>query len=493
MADALLTGERGAISEATVQALRDCGLAHLLAISGLHVGLVAAILFFALRAGLAALPAVALRWPIKKWAAVAAALALPPYLWLVGASMPTQRATFMVLVVLLAVLLDRRAISLRLVAWAALLVMALTPEALLGPSFQMSFAAVTALVAGYEAWRRRRPRSREAWAGRLRLYLGGVLLSSLIAGLATAPFAAFHFERLALYGLLANLAAVPLTAFWIMPCCLLVYLLWPLGLAEPALLLLGLGVEALNAIAREVAGWPAAALLVPAMPLWGLLAVTAGGLWLCLWQRRWRLAGLPLILLAAASPLSQRPPDLLIDGEARVLGAADPDGLLWLSTRRAGRFASDVWLARRGQRAGQAWSGLLASGVAWLACDALGCRYRREGRAVALVFAGDALLEDCWGNDLVVALLPIGGACPAGTARLDRFDLWRGRHARDLGRGRRHQDRERGGVPRRPALEPAAQRRARGPAGRVGVRGAACRRAPARRGRRPRDWRNTAQ
>lgn len=425
VAQALLTGERGAISEATAQAYRDSGLAHLLAISGLHVGLIAALLFFTLRAGLAAVPALALRQPIKKWAAGAAMVALPPYLWLVGGSVPTQRATLMALVVLLAVLLDRRAISLRLVAWAAVVVLALTPEALLGPSFQMSFAAVTALVAAYEHWRGRGPRQAEDWPERLRLYLGGVLLSSLIAGLATAPFAAYHFERLALYGLAGNLAAVPLTAFWIMPCCLLVYLLWPFGAAEPALWLLGVGVASLNEVATTVAAWPAAALLVPAMPLWGLAAIALGGLWLCLWSRRWRLASLPLILAGALSPLTLRPPDLLIDGETRVLAAADPAGELWLSTRRAGRFASDVWLARRAQRAVLTWGELWERTPDWFACDSLGCLYRRSGREVALVFQGTALIEDCWGNDLVIALLPLGRACPRGTVALDRFDLWR--------------------------------------------------------------------
>lgn len=425
VAQALLTGERGAISEATAQAYRDSGLAHLLAISGLHVGLVAMLLFGTVRAALAALPAVALRWPIKKWAALAAMLALPPYLWLVGGSVPTQRATFMAMIVLLAVLLDRRAISLRLVAWAAAAVLALTPEALLGPSFQMSFAAVTALVAAYEAWRRRGPGRAEDWPERLRLYLGGVLFSSLIAGLATAPFAAFHFERLPLWGLAGNLLAVPLTAIVIMPCCLLVYLFWLLGAAESALWLLGWGVSALNWTAETVAAWPAAAVLVPAMPLWGLAVLVLGGLWLCLWAGRWRWAGLSLILIGALSPLALRPPDLLIDGEMRVLAAADPAGELWLSTRRAGRFTAEVWLARRAQREAGSWDALAAAAPDWFACDALGCRYEREGRAVALVFQGQALLEDCWGSDLVVALLPVGRACPRGTATLDRFDLWR--------------------------------------------------------------------
>lgn len=426
VADALVTGERGGLSPAMEQAYRDSGLAHLLSISGLHVGLLAGLIFVGLRSGLALVPAVALRWPIKKWAAGGALLAMPPYLWLVGASIPTQRACLMVGLVLLAVLLDRRALSLRLVAWAAVLVLALAPEALLTPSFQMSFGAVTALIAGYELWSRRSvERAERGWPWRILAYLGGVLLSSLIASTATAPFAAFHFDRLTLYGLAANLAAVPITGFWIMPLALATYLLMPLGLEAWALTPLGWGVEAVNWVATEVASWPGAALPVPGMPVWGLLLVAFGGLWLCLWSRPWRLAGIALLLAGAASPWLVRPPDILVSGDAKVVGLADPAGRLWLSSNRAGRFSSEEWLQRRGQTETTVWWRDEPGVAAWLSCDPLGCLYRRDGRIVALAFDGDALLEDCWGNDLLVALLPIRRACPAGTQARDRFDLWR--------------------------------------------------------------------
>jgi len=426
VADALVTGERGGLSSELEQAYRDSGLAHLLSISGLHVGLLAGLIFIGLRGALALVPPVALRWPIKKWAAGVAFLALPPYLWLVGASIPTQRACLMVMIVLLAVLLDRRALSLRLVAWAAVLVLALAPEALLTPSFQMSFGAVTALIAAYEVISRRRARREAAaWPWRMLLYLGGVLLSSLIASTATAPFAAFHFDRLSLYGLAANLVAVPVTAFWIMPFALLAYALFPFGAEAAALLPLGWGVEAINWVALEVASWPGVAVLVPAMPVWGLLLVTAGGLWLCLWSRPWRLAGIALLLAGSLSPLAVRPADILVSGDAKIVALADPAGELWLSSTRAGRFSSEEWLQRRGQEVVRSWWQDEAAVASWLTCDALGCLYRRQGRQVALVLSGAALLEDCWGSDLVVSLLPIRRACPKDAAALDRFDLWR--------------------------------------------------------------------
>ena len=215
-----MTGERSAIPPAVMAAVRDSGLAHLLAISGLHIGLVAGILFFGLRGALALVPPLALRYPIKKWAAAAAIPGAFAYALVAGATVPSQRAFLMIGLVLLAVLLDRRGLSMRTVAWAAVIILLLHPESLLGASFQLSFAAVTALIAGYEVVRGRRRLGGNGppviWR-RILFYVGGVALTTLIAGAVTAPFAAYHFNRLAAYGLAANLIAVPVTALWIMP------------------------------------------------------------------------------------------------------------------------------------------------------------------------------------------------------------------------------------------------------------------------------------
>ncbi len=425
VAEALLTGQRAGIDPSIQEAYRISGLAHLLAISGLHVGLIAGIFFFSLRALLALAPPIALRWPIKKLAALATALLLPFYLPMVGASVPTQRACLMALIVLAAVLLDRRAISMRLVAFAALVVLAWSPESLLSASFQLSFAAVTALVAAYEVWRARKPdwEREQATLRRLQIYFLGVLLSSLIAGLATAPFAAYHFHRLALYGLLANLLAVPLTAFWIMPLCLLSYLLLPFGLEELAFQPLGWGIAALNSIAVTVADLPGALLTIPAMPLWGLVCLTAGGLWLCLWRSRWRTAGILLLLLGSVSPALQRPADILITGDGRLIGLGAPDGQLWLSNRRVERFAAGIWLRRRAQSEVLVWQ--QEEQRPWLFCDNLGCRYRHAGLEVALALEAEALREDCSGVALLISLSPIPRGCLAGRPTIDRFDLWR--------------------------------------------------------------------
>ncbi|WP_149999418.1 ComEC/Rec2 family competence protein [Iodidimonas gelatinilytica] len=242
IAAALLTGLRGYMAEDDVEAMRIAGLAHLLAISGLHLGLVASTAFFLIRLGAAAIPAIALRFDTRKAAAIMAWLVAFAYFWLAGATIPTQRAFLMISIVLLALLIGRQPISLRVVALSALLILIATPEALLSVSFQMSFAAVTALVAAYEVlapklapWRRR-----AGFGKRTALYFLGVVLTTLIAEAAIAPFSAYHFNQLTSYGLIANLVAVPLMAFVVMPLGLLALLLMPFGGDGPVLDLMAL-------------------------------------------------------------------------------------------------------------------------------------------------------------------------------------------------------------------------------------------------------------
>ena len=223
---ALITGDRAGIGQATVQDLRDSNLAHLLAISGLHMGLLSGFVFAALRGGLALIPPLALRVPTKKVAAGVAMAAATIYLTLSGGSVATERAWVMVMVMLCAVLFDRRALSLRSVAIAAIILLALEPEAMLEPGFQMSFAATVALVAGFAALRGGAVRGRiPPWATEPLT----LLFSSLIAGFATAPFAAAHFNRIAEYGLVANLMSVPVMGLAVMPSAVVAGLLAPWG------------------------------------------------------------------------------------------------------------------------------------------------------------------------------------------------------------------------------------------------------------------------
>ncbi|MDP6346067.1 MAG: ComEC/Rec2 family competence protein, partial [Alphaproteobacteria bacterium] len=401
--------------------MRDSGLAHLLAISGLHIGLMAGWLFFAVRLVLALAEPLALRAPIKKWAAAIALAGAFAYLLLTGATVPTQRAFLMVSLVLLAVMLDRKAVSFRLVAWAATMVLLWAPESLLSVSFQMSFAAVVALTAVYEGLG---PRLL-GWRGdggtgrRLLLYLAAVLLTTLVAGAATAPFALYHFNRAAMYGLAANLFAVPITALWVMPCALLAFVLLPLGLEQLALLPMQLGVGVILAVAAEVASWPGAVSLLPAFGVGLLAAISLGGLWLCLWRGRWRLAGAVAVALALAMIGFADPPDFLIDGKGKAMAARLPDGRVVIAGggRRQG-ITVETWLRRWGVAAPDRDAGAMR-------CDRLGCVLRQGGDTIAYARDPRALQDDCQVSDVLLAAVPVRRGCPSASLVIDRFDLWR--------------------------------------------------------------------
>ena len=351
----ILTGDRSGLSPATRDDLRAANLSHLLSISGLHMVLVCGTVFAALRLALAAIPPLALRWPLRKLAASAALAAGLFYLLLSGRGVPAERAWVMVAVMLGAILVDRRALSPRSVALAALVVLLLRPESLVEPGFQMSFAATVALVSGFEAWRRlpRPPLAGNGWPRRIGRGLLTLALSSALAGLATAPFAAAHFNRMADYGLIANLATVPLMGLLIMPAGVAAAVLAPVGLAGPALAVMAWPIRWILAVAHEVAGWPGAVTAVVAPGPAVLPLVAGGGLLLCLWQGRGRWFGvLPLALAGVLWSQAERPV-LLVSDDGGLLGVMTAQGRA-LSKPRGQGFAARVWLEDDGDPATQA-------------------------------------------------------------------------------------------------------------------------------------------
>jgi competence protein ComEC len=435
IAAALMTGERGAIPLDVVEAMRNSGLAHLLAIAGLHLGMVTGALFFGLRALLALVPPLALRYPIKKWAAGAALVGAFCYLCITGATVPTERAFIMAGVVLLGIILDRVAISMRLVAWAAAAILLIQPESLLGPSFQMSFGAVVALVAAYEALRMRLIGWRgEGWWRLPARYLVGIAFTSLITGFATIPYSLFHFDRLAAYGVVANLIAVPVTALWVMPWAIICYALMPFGLETVALRPMGWGLDAVIASAKMVSGWPGSVAILPAMPVWGLVLISLGGLWLCLWQRPWRWGGLAAIAMGLATIWLVPRPDVIVSGDGKLFAVVTADGSLLVSPGRGSEFDADTLLRQAGQTQHLTWPDQEPSADGRLRCDELGCIYRAKGQVVALAREREALADDCREATVVVSALPLRHGCPSASVAIDRFDLWRrGGHAFWLG------------------------------------------------------------
>jgi competence protein ComEC len=428
---ALLAGEQTAVDKNIAQAMRDSGLAHILSISGLHIVFVVGLVMGLVRYGIALVPPLALRIDAKKVAAVFALLAALFYTALAGAPVPAQRACAMAAFALLAVLLDRTALSLRLVAWSAVIVLAAAPESLTGASFQMSFAAVVALIAAWEAgagWRRRLHERAELsshrWLWRLAAALGASLATTLIASIATGAFAAYHFNRVSLLGIVANMLGVPLTGFWIMPWGLAAMLLMPVGLERFALVPMGWGVEGLNAIARHVAGWPEAATLVPSLPGASLWLLTVGGLWFCLWRRRWRWAGLPV---AAVGLLLGPPPapDLLMSEDGRVLGLRDDKGVVHVASARTDRFVADAWARRSGQEGAKRWTVSADEEAAGLGCRTGLCRWRKGPWRIALVSDDRRLAEACGNADIVLSTVDAQGRCRGPRLVIDRRDAWR--------------------------------------------------------------------
>lgn len=434
VAAALMTGERRSIPQETLASMRDSGLAHLLAISGLHIGLVAGLLFFAVRLGLALIEPVALRYPIKKIAALGAILGAFAYLLISGATIPTQRAFLMVSIVMLAVMIDRTAISMRLVALSAMAVLILAPESLLSASFQMSFAAVVGLVAVYEAAAPKMTalRHRGGFLGsRIGLFVAATLLTTLIASLATAPFAIYHFNRIALYGLLANLVAVPVMAMWIMPLGIVSFLLMPLGLESLGLVPMGWGISVVLWIADSVAALPGAVALVPSMPTTGLAILSLGGIWLCVMRGPVRYCGLPAIAAGMGAILAVTPPDVIVNRDGDLVAVNLGAGRVAMSPGAGNSFERDMWQRRFAVDAVSPWPTTGVDAAAGMGCDRTGCIATIADNTVALVFEPAAAIEDCARADHVILLTRVPRRlCPDAKVVFSTFHIWRdGAHA----------------------------------------------------------------
>jgi competence protein ComEC len=423
-AAAILTGDRSAVDPAALEALRASNLAHLLAISGLHMGLLSGFVFALVRLGIVLAPGAALRLPAKKIAAAVALAAGAAYLVLSGANVATQRAFIMTAVVLVAVMIDRPAFTLRSVALAAFVVLMLRPESLTEAGFQMSFAATTALIAVFD-WLRGQAWWRESQSARWR-YLRpviGVSVTSLVAGIATAPISAFHFNVLSRYGLIANVLAVPAMGLVVMPAAVLAALAAPLGLAGLPLAAMDAGIGYILAVAGYVARLHGAVRPVPAGPGASLVLIALGGIVLVLVIGRVRLAGLAPMAAGLILWASVDRPDILITEDGRLFGIRTEAGRV-LNSARGNAFAAEMWLGNDGDGAGQAAAFeraamIRARGRAEIKVEGLG-RFiyrgsqRPDARAAEDCAAAAILLAPSWST------APEGGCLFIGSDRLRR-------------------------------------------------------------------------
>lgn len=424
VAAALVTGKRGMISEETNAALRAAGIYHIVSISGLHMVLAAGTIFWLVRAGLALSPALALRWPIKKIAAVAALCGACAYCVFSGAQVATVRALIMTGVMLGAILFDRPALSMRNLAAAAIVVLALWPETLLGPSFQMSFGAVAGLIAGAE-WMRRRGRTPPPPSGAadraVRFVVAGfagIATTTIIASLATGPYAAFHFQIANPYGLVGNGLALPIVSLVVMPAGVIGMLGFAFGLDRFAWEAMGFAVALVIEAARLVESFEASSVPVRAFGADALAWMTGSLLVATLFisQLR-RLAFVPAVLglwAAQAAPA----PDLYVDRDGSGAAVRGVDGRL-VVLGRPGTFVTEQWLKAAGD-----WRGADdASLRAGVACDPLGCvADLGEGRFASFVRDARAFDEDCRRADIVISSLRAPPGCAAAFV-VDRTDL----------------------------------------------------------------------
>lgn len=342
---AILAGDRSLISERLNQQYRDSGLAHFLSISGLHMSMIAAISFFALRLLLAIIPNVALKYDCKKISALFAIFMSFIYLLISGMEIPAQRAFIMTFVVLLGVLFSRNAISMRMLGFAAFVVLLISPQSLVSASFQMSFAAVLVLIAFYERFAspiNKFFKSRNI-IKIIIAYIMGLLISDFVASMATLPFAIYHFNKVAVYTTLGNMLAGPVIGLIIMPFVFITLFLMPLNLYELPLKIVGFGVELVNNITSYVASLPNAGYQILSMPFWGLMLIVWGGLWLCIWQRKWRLWGALPIVLGFLSIFTVTKPDVIYDFKGTHIAVKDNfDNLITMPTRSSD-FLNKMW------------------------------------------------------------------------------------------------------------------------------------------------------
>ena len=423
----LLTGAARGIPEADHQAFRDSGLAHLLAVAGLHIGIVMGFAMAVARTAMALSERASLFWPTKKIAAVIALAAGGFYMVLTGAHVPIVRSFAMACLFTLAVLAGRSPVSLRGLGLAGVVLMLVSPYEVPGVSFQMSFSAVLALIAGYEALRPwLRKLHGKSLGRRVASHVVALALTSTLAGTASLPYGAYHFGHVQVYYVVSNMAAVPLTAFWVMPAGLIALLLMPFGLEGLALVPMGWGAEWIVGIARITADLPAATLAVPHMPSWGLAVLSLGIAWLGIWRSRWRLPGVLAIAAGLASPAFERPPDILVSADARLIGFRTDRGVFVQRERGGSAFVRDAWLGLWAAAAepmpAEGWA---ANGA--LTCVRDACVFRpRPGEMAALLVRGPSKPTGCGGAAVMVSTEPARGVCARPAPRpIDRFTVWR--------------------------------------------------------------------
>ncbi|WP_296680168.1 ComEC/Rec2 family competence protein [Novosphingobium sp.] len=427
IAAAFASGDRGAIAKADEDAMRDAGLTHLLSISGLHVSAVIAAAYLLTLRLLGLLPWLVLRVRLPLVAAASGALAGIGYTLLTGSEVPTIRSCVGAVLVLIALALGREALSMRMVAVGAAAILLAWPEALVGPSFQMSFAAVTAIVALHGAARIQTlfQVREEPWYFKMSRHIGSLLLTGVVIELALLPIGLFHFHRAGVYGALANVVAIPLTTFVSMPMIALALLFDSVGIGAPFWWLAGKSLELLLALAHWTASWPGAVTLLPAMGRGAFALFMFGALWLALWRGRARLWGLVPALVGTMLLANSEAPDVLVSSDGRHVGITGEGTELLVLRDSRSDFAKDNLT----ELAGMSGEVRLLADWPGASCNADFCsvNLRRGGRTWQLLIGRGkdmvderALAAACDRVDIVIAGRYLPRSCAPRWVKVDR-------------------------------------------------------------------------
>lgn len=409
IAQALIMGERGEISEEATVALRNAGLYHVISISGLHMALTAGSAYWLFRALLALIPGLALRFPIKIWAALGALSIATAYLVISGAAVTAVRSYIMIAIMFGAVILNRPVLSLRNVALSALAILVVLPESLTDAGFQMSFAATSALVAFYEtrpAWRP--PGFLPGAVGVPAMLTFEAGLTTLVASAAVDPVAAFHFHRIASYSMLGNVLASPLEALIVMPMALLSLAAMPFGLETWPLVMMERGIALMMWLSRAISALPGASIGVPGFSDGALLLMVAGALWLFIWTGRMRYWGLAVVAGGLALTPFHEQPDIWVDRDGRLVAVRDTDGRLMTPETRKAVFSLTAWM----EADGDTRTPKEARKPGGFQCDEHSCVAMVKGRLVSYVQHPAALAEDCRRAAVLIAAFPLPERCP---------------------------------------------------------------------------------
>jgi competence protein ComEC len=426
IASAMMVGEQSGVSKDVADAMRESGIYHVLSISGLHMSLAVMIMYVSVRFLLSLYPPFSVHLPVKKIAALVGLISSFAYLLIAGYPVPAVRSFVMVACVMVAILVDRTGISIFSLAWAGLITLLWQPESMLGASFQLSFAATIAIVAFYERYSHLLHKPSAGILYKIWLYFFGIIVTSLLATIATTPLVTYHFNRFTVWGIIANMLMLPLASAWIMPWAVIAFLALPFGWEHYPLVMLDYGISQMMVGARFFASLPYAAIPLPSPSFWGLLLAVLGGFWLVIWREKWCLLGVPMVIIGMLTVFLHTPYDLLINDDAsRVAMRLEESGKYLFLRGKDSSFDGQMWLRNDAQNNGVALDDMEENVGN---CEQTKCSITAYHKKIVVTKGGKKELESsvCEGNpDIVISAnyLDRNPACASVPLLIDKAYL----------------------------------------------------------------------